>query len=272
MINLEEIERIIRLAVLSGRIKNEIPLSLMIISEQEAGKSSVIRKNSQLQRSVMYVTDATAYGIIRDTQNLELFEKGHLTHLIIPDLCSCLSRKSATVRTFMNFMRAMIEEGVVDISTFATKIATHTKKKKTIRCGFITSITKDYFYDQHRAWNKIGFLSRVLPITYKYSVPTRLKILSYIQKQEYHSELVSNYHVPRREINVSLPEDFAKMVQPYAITLADAQKHYGFRLQRQFQVLLKAIALERRSLVVEEQDWEIFQELCKYINLDFNVI
>lgn len=110
MINVEPIEKILKYVLASGRVKDEKPLSLIIIAPVECGKTSIIRKHRFKASNVFYTTDATAYGIIRDTNQLKDFASGKLTHIVIPDLLTCLGRKAETVTTFIHFMNALIEE------------------------------------------------------------------------------------------------------------------------------------------------------------------
>jgi hypothetical protein len=71
MVSVEPIETIIKTVLASGRLKDERPLSCIIVAPVECGKTSIIRKYCLKAENVFYTTDATAYGIIRDSNQLK---------------------------------------------------------------------------------------------------------------------------------------------------------------------------------------------------------
>jgi hypothetical protein len=167
----------------------------------------------------------------------------------------------------------MIEEGIVNISTYATKIKRE-KRERTLALsvGLITCMTPKIFEDKRYRWNKIGFLSRVLPITYDYSFPTRLSILDYIEQQKHLKERLERLNIPKKEVDIELPTGIAKKLEPYSILLSNAHELYGFRMQKQFQTLMKSIAYLQGDSVVQEKHFEKFNELTKFINFDYTKI
>jgi hypothetical protein len=155
-------------------------------------------------------TDATAHGIIRDTNQLRDFASGQLTHIVIPDLLTCLGRKQDTVKTFIHFMNALVEEGVVNVSTYANRIQASIEAK----AGLITAIPIDPFLDKRHQWGKIGFLSRALPVSFDYQVSTRIEILQYIQTQQHLEEKLEKLKLPKKSKAVELSFDMAKQIEP----------------------------------------------------------
>jgi hypothetical protein len=272
MIGIDPIDKIIKCGLASGRIKNEKPLSEIIIGRIESGKTSMIRRRCQKRRTVFYTTDATAYGIIRDTNQLRDFSSGKLTHIVIPDLLACMSRKRDTVKTFILFMNALIEEGVVNISTYANNLRGNVEAK----AGFITAITPDSFRDKRHNWGRIGFLSRSLPVSFDYKRETQNKIRRYIQKQLYLEEEIEKLKLPKKPKEIGLSYEIAKEIEPYALSLAaehsEYQKVYGFRYQKQLQTFAKAIALLDGKDEVDDECIEELERLSEYINFDLNKI
>lgn len=272
MINTDKLEYIIKCILASGYIKNERPLSLLIVSGAEAGKTTLIRKYCLKSDGIFYTTDATAYGIIRDTNGLRDFEENKYRHIVIPDLISCLSRREDTVKTFITFLNSIIEEGIVNISTYITKIRPENKKIVNINVGLITAITKDEFNFYKRKWNRIGFLSRLIPLSYDYDVTTRLKIFNYIENEEHLKDSLEKLSFNKRPRVIKLSVELAKRLEPYSLSLSELQKTYGFRLQRNFQTLLKAIAYLDDKDEVTEEHLKKFEEIITYINLYYNKI
>lgn len=273
MVKLKPIKKIIKYVLASGKLKDEQPLSVIIIAPVECGKTSLIRRYCLEAENVLYLTDATAHGIIQDTNQLQDFKSGRLTHIAIPDLSTCISRKATTVAALISFMNALIEEGVVNISTYAT----HIKKGITgAKAGLITAIPPDPFRDKRHKWGRMGFLSRALPVSYDYKVSTRAKILSSIQNQEHLQEKTIKLKLPEESGLIKLPYELAKRIEPYASSLAEEyskyQKVYGFRYQRQLQTMVKAMALLKKKTKVDEECIDELEELANYINFEFNKV
>jgi hypothetical protein len=275
MISVEPIEKILKCVLASGKVEGEKPLSLIIIAHVECGKTSIIRRYCLKSNSVFYTTDATAFGILRDTDDLKQFAPvGKLTHIVIPDLLTCIGRKQDTVTTFIRFMNSLIEEGVVNISTYAKKLKSVDNME--VKTGLITAIPPDPFFDKRHQWGKIGFLSRALPASFDYAVSTRINILSYIQSQQHLQESIENLNIPDKSTEVKLPFDMARKIEPYTIILANQhsqyQKVYGFRYQRQLQTFAKAIALLQGKEEVDDQCIQELGRLANFINLNFSKI
>ena len=277
MLKVEPFFEIMRLVLASAYIEGEKPLSAVFVAEPESGKTEIIRKYCLKTDGIFYTTDATAYGIIRDTNYLKDFEKGKTKHIVIPDLLTCMGRKETTVNTLISFFNSLIEEGVVDISTYMLNLSHDKeikigKKKKEVKAGLITSIATKPFLDKRYRWSGIGFMSRVLPISYGYTFNTRLEILDFIEKQNYLTEVLERLKFKKTPRDINLPYHYSKAIEPFSLDIAKAQDLYGFRLQKQFQVMLKSIAYLRNSDKVEQQDVDTFKNLVQFVNLDFNKV
>jgi len=269
MVKLDPIERIIQIILASGKLKDEKPLSMILIAPIEAGKTSAIRKTCLKAEPALYLTDATAFGIIRVSNGLRDF-RDRYTHLVIPDLLNCLAHKRDTVRTLIHFLNALIEEGVVNISTYATNLTGTVE----VRAGIITAVPQKIFFDKRRGWENIGFLSRALPVSFDYSIATRVEVFRYIEKQEHLRESIQKLKLPKTRKLINLPFDVAQKIEPYALALAAShfqhQRVYGFRYQRQLQAFAKAIALLEGKNIVDDDCIKELSRLADFINLNFN--
>lgn len=269
MIKVEEIRAIVRKAIFSGYLKDEKPLSLLIAALPESGKTTVLEGFYRTD-GILLVSDATAYGIIKETDDLKEIEKGEIRHIIIPDLVAPLSKRPETVKSFIAFMNALIEEGVVNINTYAVKIS---KRKVPARCGLITAITPEYLNDQRHRWLKMGFLSRMLPISYSYSQSSVHDIFQYIMREEHLQQELEELDLPIRNAEVKLDENYARQIFPFVkASVMKAEGLYGFRLQRQVQTLLKASALEEGRTKVTKKDIRTVIGVLDYVNLDYRQI
>jgi len=270
MINVEDIEKLIKYALISGRLKDEKQLSLLFISTVETGKTTVIRKHCLKCNRVFYTTDATAYGIIKETNNLRDIEERKFTHIVIPDLIKCTSRKQSTVNDFISFMNSLIEEGVVNISTYATKVRMNDSRKiHGIKCGLITSIAYNEFTDHRSRWSRIGFISRLLPVSYSYKDSTVVKIFDYINDEGHLSEKIEKTKISKSDVKVKIPEEFNPKLSILAITKAKEQKLYGFRFLVMFRTLLKSIALFNGRKIANEEDMKELERLLGFVGFEF---
>ena len=263
MKDLEPLIDMVRLTILTAYVKNvQKPNSLLVIARPESAKTEVMEKFS-INRNIAYLTDATAYGIQRDY--FRAIEDGQVRHILIADLLRPLSRREATVKSFTTMMNSLIEEGIAGVSTFAS---TRLPTEKHVKCGLITAITSDEFKDNRHNWKRIGFLSRLIPFSYSYGLQTVNKVFQYILGLDYLDERPIRLDIPKEDKLIKLPRKYAQAILPSTATIAKAQQTYGFRLQKQFQALLQASALDRRRSVVNNGDVQRILGLMNWVNFD----
>jgi len=257
----------ITLTLYTAYVKNiPKPNSLLVIAQPESGKTEILKKFIP-NKNVAYLSDVTAFGLERDY--LPKIEAGEIRHIVIPDLLKPLSRKESTVKTFITSMNALIEEGVASVSTYATRRTS----EKHVKCGLVTAITGEELRDQRHNWGRIGFLSRIVPFSYSYSIESVKKIFDYILGLDYLKEHdIELKRIPKQDKQIRLPLRYARAILPSTTAIAQAQHAYGFRLQKQFQALLQASALERGRNVVNSRDVERVLHLMNWVNFDENPI
>lgn len=272
MLKTRQLEHLIKLVLLTPYIKGERPVSILISARVESGKTELIRKaNIGPKRGVIYLNDVTAYGI--QTKYLDEIANGNIRTIIIPDLITPLSRSPDTVKTLLAFLNSLIEEGVCEVQTFSKSI----ELKVPARCNIITSIAREFGSDQRYHWTKIGFLSRVIPVSYEYSPSSVYDIMQSIAERDYHNENDFAYlEIPNGEVEVELPAVMAQKVAALAPQIVDvghfAQNIYGFRLQKQLQTLCMASAIYNGRTIVEELDFQIVKQLGDFINFSYKQI
>lgn len=264
MIGTEKFIEVVQLVLLSGQLKNERPLSLIAVADAESGKTEVLRKFA-FNNSVCYLTDATAYGITKEI--LPKIENGNIHHIIIPDLLKPLSRKQSTVAGLITFFNALIEEGVADISTYAQGM---TYRKEHLRCGLITAITRKALSDRRHGWTSMGFLTRAIPFSYKYSTPRIAEIFKYIIDGKYRDESQEKLKDTKTLKEVKITRHYAQQLLPFTYQFAEANKIYGFRFQKCLQVLAQSNALKNGRNAVTTKDIKKVSGFMEWINLDFN--
>lgn len=272
MIGMEAIERIVELALWSAYIKDGQAQSLIVTSEVEQGKSALAMQFQQEDGSVIILHDATAFGIIKRYK--EELQSGAVKHLIFPEFVFPLSRQRETVNTFLAFLNGLMDEGIIEIQTFATPV----KLKRPIKAGVIACLAKDEFEWRKYYWSSIGFLSRFLPVSYSYSEEINRQILETIYREQ-KANLKHLYEFHNGV--VKLPANIARRLNPQVkITVSgmatgrekegQVKKLAGIRMQKHFQRMIKAAALSKGKEVVDEEDLREIITLSRYINLEYN--
>jgi hypothetical protein len=163
-------------------------------------------------------------------------------------------------------MNSLIEEGVVAMSTYAT--SGPLAFKKPVKVGLITAITSAEFKDNRHNWKKKGFLSRTIPFSYSYGMNTINKVFESILDLDYMKEQEIKLNIPKQDVAVKLPQKYARSILPSITMIAEAQETYGFRLQKQFQALLQASALDRARRSVNRSDVDRVLRLMNWVNFD----
>lgn len=246
---LNDLSSFLKLVLLSGWVKAEAedkPVSAMLVARFESGKTSLLNQFSDCN-GVLYLTDVTEYGLLRDYRS-ELVER-KVRHIVIPDFIKCISRKKETVDTLITFFNSLVEEGIHNISTYATRI----RLKEPLRCGLITSVAVDDFASMRKRLVAIGFLSRFMVMSYDYDEAHIDKVFRDIAAGE-GGWSKADLNLPSADVPVHLPPELAAQMIPQARRIGARLRGYGFRTQHQFQQLAKAAALGAGRTTVEMED------------------
>jgi len=268
MIKVDNIVNLLELVVFSAHIKEERPVSVLLTAPVEAGKTELVLKFTQNDGCVA-LTDATAFGIMRDYR--QAIVNKEIRHIIIPDLIKPMSRGKDTVHSLVAFFNSLLEEGVIATSTYAEKIVPSTP----VKCGLITTLAKGVLLDGRHHWSQMGFMSRMLPISYDYEISTQLQIHKSIADRQYLSEAPMKLNMPTGDVDVKLqhPEaDDLTMLSQGLSSLAtknSPDKVYGFRLQKHLQRLAMASALKNSRDIVNQSDVDYIRSLSGCINLEY---
>lgn len=272
MIKTRDIEELLKLCILSSYIDGERPVSAMLLSSIEAGKTEILKQFDNVP-GVLWANDLTAYGIIAN--HLENIQNGKVRTMICPDFITPISRSKDTVSTLLAFLNGLIEDGIVSSFTYATNV----KLAEAVRINMLTAIPANILNDHRHRWVHTGFLSRVLPVSFSYSQATTLEIREAIGSE--HAQPVpvtQSLLVPHENIKVELtpligasfayivPELLSKMLSD------EDEKPYGFRLQHQLQTLCKAHALYEGRERCLPCDFEYIVYLSRYVNLRYTRI
>ncbi len=265
MIGTKELEYLVKTTLFSGYLEGERPLSLLIAAEVESGKTEMISRFRE-NKGILFISDASAWGIL--DEHLDDLSKGTIKHIIIPDLLVPLSRNSDTVNTLIGFLNSLTEEGIKEIRTYAMSFCF----PKPIVAGLITAITRKDLNLRRVRWGSIGFMSRLLPVSFSYSQETVKIILDSIAKREYYHDKAHKLNFPTDPTKVDLPPEIGLRLEPLTVAMAAAQEVYGFRIQKQLQRLAMSHALMCGRTLVTWEDFDVVGDLVKYINLNYTKI
>jgi len=270
LIGTSKIEDLVRYVLLSGYVKRDTaPLSLILIANPEHNKTSIL-KEFENSKSVMYTTDLSPKPLI---EFLKKAAKEHYFHLIVPDFIKVVLHNKITAGSTVTTLNGMIEEGIQNNMYYGQEIRLDTN----VKCGLITGITPELFKQQFKAWSEMGFLSRLLPVSYQYSDETRHKIHSLISGmtiQDIEEKFRKVKKMGQKEITINsdisagiqmYTDELKKKLNSYQVTVWNGSIRYntkmnleGFRLHRQLRLLAQSIALDRGLTAV---NYECLAEL-----------
>lgn len=158
LIEVDDLIKLVNLAILTGRIKNAKPISMLLIADTETGKTQILEVFMNL-KPVIWANDLSAHVIV-DEVALQV-EKGK-THILIPDLLKVLGHQKMVTRNTMTMLNSIMEEGLKSVMFYGTR----KDFKEPVRCGVIAAITKDAFKAREDHWKSIGFVGRCLLVSF----------------------------------------------------------------------------------------------------------
>lgn len=229
-------------------------VSVMTVAKVESGKTSLLEQFS-CNSGILYTTNLTEYGLLH--HHREELLRGEFKHIIIPDFIKTLNQKRDTVNTLITFLNAYIEEGVSSISTYAYNL----KLEKPIHGGIITSVAIEDFNRMKKQMAAVGFLSRLIILSYSYSQDHIQEIFRNMSqlKGEW-SRIVCAF--PKEPIKVNIPADLAETMIPAAQSIGARYQAFGFRAYKNFMALSKALALSEGRDIVNKSDTDRILQLA----------
>lgn len=266
MIGLGWLEEFLSYGIASTFVKNGRPVSMLIIADVEAGKSEILKKLSKIP-SCLYITSFTRYGLLQEFRHE--IEMKEIRTIVVPDLIQLIDSVNPNLQSnIITFLNAFVEEGIRVISTYNTQF----KSKDDIRINLIGAIPKMVFFDKRRLkrWQSMGFISRMLPVSYSYDQEVTAKIFDYVTNRQYIKE--DDIQLKLEDKDVVLIPELAKKFLPLTEVIAKRTETYGFRFQRGLQELACARALLKGRTEVIEDDIKRITELATWCNLEFRSV
>lgn len=254
---MELVREVVESVILTGRLKEHDPVSILLIASPESGKTSVVLEKECACMCVL--TDVTGRGL------QELCKmKPEITHICINDLVAVTAHKSSVSRYTMAMLNAMTEEGIM-----ATAFPGVVEEFKNGRRGIIASIPTTMAKDRRQWWNKSGLSSRMVPFAFKHSEDLNIRIKAEITKDRNSiAKKKGLFHIPAAHIKVHMSPHHAKTIQALAETISSRMDEEGYRRLKQFRALACAHALLRtwRNPSVTERDLDFLSRITPYIS------
>jgi hypothetical protein len=262
MIAVDELREVIEVALYTGKLQGENPVSLLIISWVGAGKSDLTRHYPDTcVDSVLYVTDITAFAIHKKYG--KKLRSGIIRHIVIPDLLVPLNKQKDQADHFITFVNGIIEEGIAKVISRESDF----QVDYPVRCGLITTLAREELAKRKDRWAAVGFLSRMIPISYSYKEDSIQAIRDSIKRREYRSDIPQPLNLPK-ETYIELPGYIAELIEPIATSVKDPSDRYGFRRMKQLQTLAMGHALKegRKEVTADDLDW--LEKVSRFMNYE----
>lgn len=262
MKGIDPVLEILRLALYSGYIQGETPLSVLLVAPVEGGKSASVGQFHG-NHGVIVLSNFSPVGLLKDKEYVRTIRDGTLRHILIPDMLTPLAKSKEGQEAVTTFLNVITEEGM---SAYCNMYL-HIKFSTPQRIGLITGIAQHGLLVRRRYWEQNGFMSRMLPVSWTYDSVTADQIFEQIFSRT--AQITEKLTLPNHNITMDLPIDLARQVHTrLTLDLAKANKTYGFREQKHFQRLVMAQALRNGRDYCIPDDLDYVTTLAHVINLN----
>lgn len=245
ILGLEKITEFLKITFNSGNLKNEKPLSVVLVAPISSGKTTLV-KQFECNEQIKLLSDCTAWGILSLFQN-DLRDK-KIRFLIIPDMLNVMARRQSSVEQLLLFINASSEEGLAPSRTYAMHI-----DKFIPPFGWVLCIPDIAYEKKKKFLDMTGFSSRFFTVHYKYSQETIKNILENIVSEKQMS--FPEIYVKHAEKPKLIKGDSKIFAQVRLITKnISGERTEDLRLQKNLQTFLKAAAYTRGDDHVTDKD------------------
>ncbi len=289
LIGLDPILDLISLALWTTYIHGERIVSLLLLAPPESGKTEVMKKFRK-NRGVNVRRRFTACGIIKDliSNKIQILFEGPkiLGHIFTYELANVFTYKANSVDSTIEFLNALIEEGLESETSYWIE-GDELDKFKNLKGGIVAGINPFGFFTSFRTklvkanLYKGGFISRLLVVSFSNSKIIDCKISNSITSGEYRTDksfrklIIEDF--PRKRVKIYIKKSHASQIEvlasEIAIVYGEDLKTYalkGFRLQKSLVSFVKASALRDGRRVVNDRDVQRIVYLSRYLNLKMN--
>ena len=258
---LAAVEEFCKTILASAYVKGAKPLSGILISQPDTGKSETLLRFHGC-KGVVVLSDATGYGLVKNL--ISDVASGKIHHIVIPDLLRILERSRRVAAEFIATLNAMAEEGFTGALTYNVTVITD----RPLHCGFLTALTYDRYRRAKKSWRRIGFASRVIPLFFGYNNEDLEKARQDVLYERNVFEPVEMPVLKPTEVRIS--DELRLEVKKVADFVARVNRDFtAFRTIRNMLVFVKAHALLHGR---DEVTWEDIRFLKSLVPFWFDPI
>lgn len=263
-----DLTELLKLALWTAYIKPENgvkQVSIMVVAKVESGKTSLLDQFS-CNNGIFYATNLTEYGLLH--HHREELLRGEFKHIMIPDFIKTMNQKRETVNTLITFLNSYIEEGVSNISSYAYDLTL----ANPIHGGLLTTIAIQDFNRMRKQLAAVGFLSRIIVLSYSYSQDHIQQIFRDISNSVGGWEKIQ-LAFPEEPQPVTISHDLAMSMEIPAQQIGARYQSFGFRAHKNFIALAKAAALaDKRDTVLKIDVDRILRLADDYMGFSYKPI
>lgn len=224
---------ILRAALWTGKLSDEKPVSVMLIAVQESAKTEAM-KYFRGTPTIRYLSDLTSRGLNHFKADIQ---SGKIKHIMLLDLVRILSHGKGVSERTIQTLASLMEEGESE-----TADAGGSEKWENFpRIGALMGITPSFFKSKRGKWRQTGFMTRFVPVCFKYKDKTVNEIHDAIANGQ-HAPTPRAENIPHEAYQIKCPPEMSKLLAIRAKMLGQQMKSYGFRYHRILRALAKAQA------------------------------
>jgi hypothetical protein len=271
LIGLRPLYELLKLAVWTGCLEGQEPVSCIIVASPSAGKTEIMKRVACPPFAVEIddLTSKTYSDKLREPRT---------RHLILGDLTSLFGHRSSTVKLALNMLRRAVAEGVFTDS-YTGQTITHR------HVGLITGIPPEDFEspEVEAALHSGGLDTRFIVASYGLSVKTVQAGHASITDGDYEAITPIPVSIANSDYGavtpipwkITLPEKKVKVIIPKdgvgdkleTLSLLLQSDPIGFRTHKHLRALLAASAAERGNTVADINDFLRVQALAEFFTV-----
>ena len=258
LIGLKRISELIETVIWTGSVRDEDPVSAVLIAPQESAKTELL-KQYRGTVSLEFFSDLTARGLTAFKSDIE---SGRLRHIVLLDLIRILAHPRVTADRTIQTIAGLIEEGQANIAD-AGGVERWKGDVKLPRIGALIGVTPAVYERKRKMFRDTGFMSRFLPVRYSYSEKTS-KAIHYAIEHGTPKPSATPIKLPEKKLYARISPQIATLVKDLGQSLGVSENTYGFRWHRAMRCLAKARAIKNRRGVVTLEDFRVIENWCEF--------
>lgn len=254
MINVDPILDFLCLAVWTGVLQGEEPVSVVLVSDSSGGKTSMLKK---------LVCPITTFNTDLTTRDISAIinDKGKRI-ILLSDMQAIFVHKSSVVSMTLQALRNLLEEGIYNDPFSGNKMQR--------RMGMIAGIPPTEFYQYGRKFISGGLHTRFLVFSYEYKKQTIVLIHDHIETTEYRKKdeytVLPNLPEDSEMRRITMTDDIAKKCRNLASVLK--RDDIGTRTHHQVRRLVMASAARAGRNEVIMEDYTLVEQFSDFLDPD----